>query len=229
MSEKAVSENGLLYFFQKLKGIFVRQETGKVLSSNDYTTAEKNKLSGISEGANKTIVEDSLTSTSTTNALSSNQGKVLNDKIKSLTENLGELGYGDMKKSVYDTDNNGKVDNADNSEKLGGQLPSYYATSSEVSKKANQSELETVVGSITEIAQGKCRAEVFNTVAELDEWLTDSENTKDLKTGDVFYIRAVDVPDYWWDKETGTKQVLETTKVEISYLTNAEIDEILAT
>lgn len=34
---------------------------------------------------------------------------------------------GDMFKSIYDTDNNGKVDNADNSDKLGGQLPSYYA------------------------------------------------------------------------------------------------------
>lgn len=33
-------------------------------------------------------------------------------------------GNGDMLQSVYDTNNNGKVDD---SEKLGGQLPSYYA------------------------------------------------------------------------------------------------------
>ncbi len=38
-------------------------------------------------------------------------------------------GDGDMKKNVYDTNNNGIVDN---SEKLGGQLPSYYAVKSEV-------------------------------------------------------------------------------------------------
>ena len=35
------------------EGIFVAQETGKGLSSNDYTSAEKTKLSGIAEGANK--------------------------------------------------------------------------------------------------------------------------------------------------------------------------------
>ncbi|WP_206460242.1 hypothetical protein [Anaerovorax sp. IOR16] len=36
---------------------------------------------------------------------------------------------GDMIKSVYDTDNNGIVDNA---EKLGGQLPTYYAKQSDI-------------------------------------------------------------------------------------------------
>lgn len=34
---------------------FVAQETGKGLSSNDYTSAEKTKLSGIAEGANKYV------------------------------------------------------------------------------------------------------------------------------------------------------------------------------
>lgn len=37
------------------EGKFVAQETGKVLSSNDYTSAEKTKLSGIAEGANKYV------------------------------------------------------------------------------------------------------------------------------------------------------------------------------
>lgn len=35
------------------EGKFVAQESGKGLSSNDYTSAEKTKLSGIAEGANK--------------------------------------------------------------------------------------------------------------------------------------------------------------------------------
>ena len=38
---------------------------GKGLSTNDYTTAEKTKLSGIADGANKTVVDSSLSSTST--------------------------------------------------------------------------------------------------------------------------------------------------------------------
>lgn len=34
---------------------YVQKETGKGLSTNDYTTAEKNKLAGIAEGANKYV------------------------------------------------------------------------------------------------------------------------------------------------------------------------------
>ena len=38
---------------------------GKGLSTNDYTDEEKSKLSGIEKGANKTIVDSSLSDTST--------------------------------------------------------------------------------------------------------------------------------------------------------------------
>lgn len=68
---------------------------------------------------------------------------------------------------------------------------------------------------VSEIASGKCQAYTFSTVEELDEWLTNTENTTKLNNGDVFYIRAVGVPDYWWDVETQSKQILETTKVEL--------------
>lgn len=43
----------------------VDKETGKGLSSNDYTTTEKNKLAGIEAQANKTVVDTALSSTST--------------------------------------------------------------------------------------------------------------------------------------------------------------------
>ena len=66
----------------------VDKVSGKGLSTNDYTTIEKNKLAGIDTGANKTTVENSLTSTSTTNALSANQGKVLDEKIEDIMGNV---------------------------------------------------------------------------------------------------------------------------------------------
>lgn len=53
---------------------------GKGLSSNDFTDTYKSKLDGIATGATKNIVENSLSSTSTANALSAAQGKALNDK-----------------------------------------------------------------------------------------------------------------------------------------------------
>ena len=60
----------------------VKQEKGKNLSTNDFTTEYKNKIDGIETGANKTIINDTLTSISTTEALSAKQGKILNEKIK---------------------------------------------------------------------------------------------------------------------------------------------------
>lgn len=170
---------------------------------------------------------------------------------------------GDMLKSVYDTNNNGKVDHADtaaNALKLGGQSPSYYAKATDLdgyvptsakgqangaaslgadgklpesqlpTHKHEQSDingLEDAISDMTEIAQGKCACYVFDTVADLDTWLGNNENTAKLKTGDVFLIRAVNVPDYWWDGNTSTKQILETTKVDLSTISNAEIDTIV--
>ena len=43
----------------------VAKEDGKGLSTNDYTTEEKTKLDGIADGANKTIVDSTMSSTST--------------------------------------------------------------------------------------------------------------------------------------------------------------------
>lgn len=43
----------------------VDKVSGKGLSTNDYTTAEKNKLAGIAEGANKTVVESTIESNTT--------------------------------------------------------------------------------------------------------------------------------------------------------------------
>lgn len=52
------------------------------------SSSDKSKLNGIEEGATNTIVDDVLTSTSQTHALSANQGKILNDKIKSISDNI---------------------------------------------------------------------------------------------------------------------------------------------
>lgn len=57
----------------------VDKETGKVLSSNDYTTAEKTKLAGIAEGANKTVVDSELTNTSSNSVQSSVLYKTIKD------------------------------------------------------------------------------------------------------------------------------------------------------
>lgn len=51
MATKFLDYDGLLYFWSKIKSAFVAKESGKGLSTNDFTTAEKNKLAGIASGA----------------------------------------------------------------------------------------------------------------------------------------------------------------------------------
>lgn len=68
---KFLDENGLLYFWQKIVNKFVAKETGKGLSTNDYTTDEKTKLSGL---ANIKSVGAGLSLDSTTGALTATGG-----------------------------------------------------------------------------------------------------------------------------------------------------------
>lgn len=134
MAKKILDDNGLSYLWLKLKEILttkVDKVDDKGLSTNDFTTEEKTKLASLKN----TELVDNLTTEDASKALTANQGKVLNDKIKSITADLGNLGAGDMMKAAYDADGDGVVDDA---EKLGGQLPSYYAKQADVDNKVDK-------------------------------------------------------------------------------------------
>ena len=64
----------------------VDKVAGKGLSTNDYTTTEKNKLAGIETGANKTEVDSALSATSTNPV----QNKVVNSEISNLKSLIGD-------------------------------------------------------------------------------------------------------------------------------------------
>lgn len=55
---KFLDNNGLLYLWSKIKEKFVAKETGKGLSTNDFTTELKNKLNGIESGAQVNVKPD---------------------------------------------------------------------------------------------------------------------------------------------------------------------------
>lgn len=79
---KYLDENGLLYYTQKIKTWLsnkVDKVEGKGLSTNDYTTTEKNKLAGIEAQANKTTVDSSMSASST--------NPVQNKIVKSYVDN----------------------------------------------------------------------------------------------------------------------------------------------
>lgn len=60
-----LDSNGLLYLWQKIKTLLnskVDVESGKGLSANDYTTAQKNKLASITQGADSVSFTRTVTS-----------------------------------------------------------------------------------------------------------------------------------------------------------------------
>lgn len=67
----------------------VDKVSGKVLSTNDYTTAEKTKLSGIATGATNTVLNNTVTSTSTTQAATANAVKLANDNANTRLSRAG--------------------------------------------------------------------------------------------------------------------------------------------
>lgn len=69
----------------------VDKVSGKALSTNDYTTDEKNKLAGIAAQANKTNIVNNLTTSAAGSALDAQQGKVLKDALDALTQRVTAL------------------------------------------------------------------------------------------------------------------------------------------
>lgn len=87
MANNYLDKNGLLYFWQKCKSFFVAKETGKGLSTNDFTTELKNKLDGIETQAQKNVKPD-------WNASTGNAAEILNkptipSKTSDLTNDAG--------------------------------------------------------------------------------------------------------------------------------------------
>lgn len=83
MARKYLDDGGLLYFWQKITNKFVAKDGNKVLSTNDYTTAEKNKLSNIAENANNYSLPTA--SSSQLGGVKVGAGLAINDGVLSAT------------------------------------------------------------------------------------------------------------------------------------------------
>lgn len=100
-----LSENGLLYFWSQLKSLLgnkVDKETGKGLSTNDYSTTEKEKLNNIASGAQVNVIE-SIRVNGTTQAIDS---KVVDITVPSALSDLTNDGNFVTDASYVHTDNN---------------------------------------------------------------------------------------------------------------------------
>lgn len=86
--ENAVAET-ITYVDEAVAGAVenkVDKETGKGLSTNDYTTVEKEKLAGIADGATRTIIDSALSSDSENPV----QNKILKTELDSIRDLIGD-------------------------------------------------------------------------------------------------------------------------------------------
>lgn len=111
-----------------------------------------------------------------------------------------------------------------------------------VQSGAVYSALLQIQENVAAIAEGQTNSYVFtykarplndSTTSEIDilnEWLEISDedgilNKDKLKNGDVFFIRATDEPDYWWDKTSQLPQVLEAKTNLNNYVQKEELND----
>ena len=91
----ALDKTGLTRFWQHIVARLdtkVDKVEGKGLSTNDFTTEEKNKLAAIESGATKTIVDETL-NTSSTNPV---QNAAVANAIDDINTRLGESSISDQ-------------------------------------------------------------------------------------------------------------------------------------
>lgn len=203
MANKFLDQNGLLYFWQKIVNKFVAKETGKGLSTNDFTNELKTKLDGVADGANKTTVEDVLTSTSTTNALSANQGKALSDKIVTVK-----------------TEIENKLSKKINSDTVG--QPSGVASLG-VDGKVPSTQLPSYVDDVVE---GYAKTSTSDSgVVTVDGFYKEAEFTTAItgETGKIYVDLATNI-----SYRYGGTTYVQITSSDMTALTNAEIDTIVA-
>ena len=213
-----LDDNGLLYFWQKIKTFLagkVDKVEGKGLSTNDYTTAEKNKLAGLSNYTLPTATASQLGGVKVGANLSINNGVLSADQgvytlptasatqlggIKvgtNLTIDNGVLSAKDTTYSPATTSANGLMSSADKSKLDGFGSADTYALKSD----------------ITGMYKYK------GSVASVDK-LPASGNT----TGDVYNVESSGM-NYAWD---GSQWDALGEIFTITTISNSEIDTILA-
>lgn len=117
MANKYLDNDGVLYFWNKIKAHVstavsgkVDKENGKGLSANDYTTAEKNKLNGIASGAQVNVIETVKVNGSALTVTSKAVDVSVPTKTSQLTNDSGYLTTGDIPEGAAASTTTPKMD-----------------------------------------------------------------------------------------------------------------------
>lgn len=228
-----LNQNGVTYLIQKIKALLngkVDKEAGKVLSTNDYTTAEKTKLSELENyilpiaGVNTLggfKVGAGLSINSETGVLSASSGGVADsvdwDNITSKPNDL-----------VHTSDLTDYVQDSDIADVVRTSDLSAYATTQDLNDYATAAQLNAVDAKLTGVYHFKGSV---STVADLQSVVAPA-------AGDVYNVTATNMNYAWveddedplnsaWDPLGMTVDLSGYIREEdIVSMTNADIDAL---
>lgn len=250
-----LDNDGVLYFWQKIKNAFalktdlnskVDKVTGKGLSTNDYTTDEKNKLAGIAAGAKDNVIET---------VKKNGTALTVTNKAVDIVLGKSDVGLGNVDNT---SDANKPVSTAQQTA-LDGKVDKAtdygVITKQDVTNGYNLSIRKTDNGSIAEesfsvVALGSYTATMQQAMAalngkadasELENYALKSDITNMYKykgsvatisalsstgntTGDVYNVEASGMNYAWNGSEWDSLGEI----FQITAITNAEIDAIVA-
>lgn len=161
-----------------LEGYMTSARDSATAAKTSETNARASELNAL-EAKNTSITKAQEASTSASNAKTSET----NAEYWAKQAQSGAQS-GDMQKSIYDTDDNGVVDN---SEKLGGQLPEYYAPASHT-QAASTITAGTLAGTVSANAtsmQNLLTGQVRSIYASTNDL---TAGTSNLTTGSIALI-----------------------------------------
>lgn len=220
---KYLDNNGLLYFWQQLKTKLagkVDVETGKGLSTNDFTTALKSKLEGIEASADVNIIE-SITYNGTAVPITSKTAAVTGPtKTSDLTNDSGFITSQDI---------SGKLDKSGGT--MTGTLTLSGAPTANLHAATKKYVDDAIATSESGAAkfQGDLNAQSTLTNANYKKgwyWVVGTVGTyagQVCEVGDMVYA----IEDKGASYSASDFTVIQTN-LDIASITNAEIDTILA-
>jgi len=235
MDKKYLNYDGVLYFWNKIKATFVMKEAGKVLSSNDYTNEEKNKLAalsatgstytlpvasdstlgGIKVGANLTISNGVLSATKSVTKISeltNDTGFITGSAVPTTVSQLtNDAGFITSSSSITGNAATATTATKATQDGAGNIIANTYATKASVAGYQTQDQVNALIAS-----------KISNVITYQGSVATAANLPTNASNGHMYNVEEDDM-NYVWN---GTKWDPQAPKFSIIDVSNADIDAI---
>lgn len=109
-------------------------------------------------------------------------------------------------------------------EEIKNDVPTATSQLTNDSNFIDESQLDSAVQEVMNVANGKRASYVFKDVNELNTFIASNQDS--LKIGDIFLLTDTDLPDYWW---TGSDVAVLETDIDLdNYYNQSQVNNLLS-